>query len=224
MIQKSILLFILFLSGMLLLGNAYSPDFKMNQEIDIEKVLKNAKFQKGIIYQKNDSIESDILIFKGKSRKYSYQYCVVKNPNDSIVIYSPKEIDGYKVSNEKYVKHFSDGESFFILLKISGKVDLYFRDAIPYDLRFLYYLKLPNQKELLVLSPKDIGASIVDSKDSRAEPMMIYKTSQAEDKFKQFVEFYFSDCQEVILMVKSGFLTLNDIPGVVQEYNNCGKK
>lgn len=210
----------LFLPAIQLFANADSTDVDKSKVLDNERVLKNAKFKIGIIFQDNDSIESNILIFKRRFKRYSHLYCVVKDSNDSIIVYSPDEIDGYSINNEKFIKHISEEKSFFIKHKVSGKVDLYYRDAMPYDIRLLYYLKFPNFKEFFVLSPSDIDVNISGVIDRESEPLMTFKSNQTEEKFKKFVEEYFKDCPDVINMVNAGYYTINDIPSVVKMYNS----
>lgn len=51
--------------------------------------------------------------------------------------------------------------------------------------------------------------------------MLIIKSNEIDELFKKIAEIYFKDCHKVVNMVSSGFLTINDIPAVVQEYNDC---
>jgi hypothetical protein len=199
------------------------PGLSTNQEPDLEEILKRSRFEKGFIFHKNDSVEASILVYHRRFQKYAFQYCIVKEHNDSIVLYSPKEISGYSVNNEKYIKHVSGGMQFFIQHRVSGKVNLYSRDRIPSDNKFLFYLKFPNEKEFHVISPFENNIDLAGSKDSKGNPIMILKSNEREELFKKFAEIYFKDCQKVVNMVNSGFYTINDIPAVVQEYNDCFK-
>lgn len=207
----------------ILFGSGAKPGLSTTQELNLEEILKRSRFEKGFIFHKNDSVEASILVYHRRFQKYAFQYCIVKEPNDSIVLYTPKEISGYSVNNEKFIKHASGGKQFFIQHRVTGKVTLYSRDKIPSDNRFLFYLKFPNEKEFHVISPFENDINLAESKDSGGNPMMLIKSNEREELFKKFAEIYFKDCQKVVNMVNSGFYTINDIPAVVQEYNDCIK-
>lgn len=217
---KLLILLFFFFKGIIPLISCNNPDLTPEYPEDLDKVLKNAVFGHGYIYRNADSVPAEILVYKWKQKSRAYQYCIVKQPDDSIRVCSPKEIDGYSINNEKYIKHISDGQSFFIQLVRSGRITLYRRGGIPFDIRFLYYLKVPGEKDLLVICPHENDVSLTDSKDSRDSPMMIYKSSDAGEKFKTFVSIYLKDCKQILDKVNSGFYTINDIPAVVGEYND----
>ncbi|MBK8808585.1 MAG: hypothetical protein IPO21_18900 [Bacteroidales bacterium] len=136
--------------------HADENDNYIEREIsNINKLLENAKFVKGVLFIDNDSVETNILVFKGTHKLNNSLFCVCKMNNNSIKIYRAKEIEGYKFDGKYYKKHIS-GETHFFILKISsGKIDLYERNDIPSDKRFLYYLKLPSSDNLFVISPFD---------------------------------------------------------------------
>lgn len=218
--KPRIILFLIFITFS---TNSFSIDqssVTLNDS-EIRGLLKNAKFEEGYIIRSQEEIPANILIYKRKDSGKAYYYCIVKAPNDSLIIFTPKEIDGYSVKNQRYIRHFSEGKSFFIEIKEEGRVDLYMRGSIEYDNRVLFYLKFPSQKEYVVISPYDKNIDLRDSKDSRNSAMMIIRSNEIELKFKQFVEDYFNDCTDVVNMVKSGFYTISDIPTVVNIYNNC---
>jgi len=214
---------ILFLIFIIFSTNSFSIDqssVTLNDS-EIRGLLKNAKFEQGYIIRSQEEIPANILLYKRKDSGKAYSYCIVKAPNDSVLIFTPKEIDGYSVKDQRYIRHFSEGKSFFIEIKEEGRVDLYMRGSIEYDNRVLFYLKFPSQKEYVVISPYDKNIDLRDSKDSRNSAMLIIRSNEIELKFKQFVEDYFNDCTDVVNMVKSGFYTISDIPTVVNIYNNC---
>jgi hypothetical protein len=83
------------------------------------------------------------------------------------------------------------------------------------------YLKFPNEKKFHVINPFEKNINIEESDNSKGNPMLHIKSNEIDELFKKFAEFYFKDCQKVVNMVNSGFYTINDIPAVVQEYNDC---
>ncbi len=52
-------------------------------------------------------------------------------------------ISDYRISNELFIRYNSSNE-FFLIKKIkTGRVDLYEKNALPCDQKFLFYLKIP---------------------------------------------------------------------------------
>jgi hypothetical protein len=220
---KPLILLVMVICGRTLAGNGINDGQIANHEMDLEQILKRSHFESGYIFTRNDSIEASILVYHRRFQKYAFQYCIVKEPNDSITLYSPKEIYGYRVNNEKFIKHVSGGKQFFIHHRAAVNVNLYSRVKIPSDNRYLFYLKFPDEKEFHVISPFENNINLEESGDSRGNPMLLIKSNEIDELFKKFAEIYFKDCQMVVNMVNSGFYTINDIPAVVQEYNDCFK-
>lgn len=188
---------------------------------DLEKIMRKAGFEQGYVYYGNDSVASEILVYRRKHAAYSYRFCIVKLPGDSIVVHTAGSIEGYQIGNKKFIKHISHGESFFIEERAKGRVGLYARDGIPSDNRFLYYLKFPDERGYLIISPHDKNISVSDSGDSRGAPSMIFRSAEIDKRFKAFVSHYMGDCQALVNMVNAGFYSINDVPSVVEVYNAC---
>lgn len=192
-----------------------------DQPEDLGKILKNATYGSGCIYIAGDSTRCEILIYRKREKLNSYLYCIVKQPDGKVAVYTPAEIDGYSIGRERFIKHQSSGKNYFIQLVRTGRVDLYKRGAVPYDLNYLYYLKIPGERNLLVINPQSNEVTLSDSRDSRDTRMMIYRSKQTDDKFKSFISAYLGDCEKIVNAVNSGFYTVYDIPAVVDEYNHC---
>jgi hypothetical protein len=192
-----------------------------DQPENLEKILKNATYGSGCIFIAGDSTCCEILIYRKREKPNSYLYCIVRQHNGTVKVYTPDDIDGYSIDKERFIKHQSAGKNYFIQQVRTGRVDLYKRGAVPYDLNFLYYLKIPGERNLLVINPQSNEVTMSDSKDSRDSYMMIYRSMQTDDKFKNFVSAFLGDCEKVVNAVNSGFYTVYDLPAVVDEYNHC---
>jgi len=199
------------------------PIIRQNNSLknyELKKILKKAKYESGYIIQGNDTISSDILVYRKRNSGYSFNYCIVKTQNDSIRILTPQDIIAYSVNNQKFISHMAGGYYYFIEQMKEGRVNLYYRGSIKNDNRVLYYLKFPSYNYYLVLSPLEKSISVKASMENKNNRMMVLKTN-VDLKFKKFVELYFRDCLKVVNMVSSNYYTINDIPSIVEAYNNC---
>jgi len=198
-----------------------------NEISNINKLLESGTFVNGLIYFQNDTLETELLYFKRKAKINFYLFCVSRNGNDSIKVYRASEINGYKIQDEIYIKHISDGEHFFIKNIKSGKINLFERKGLPSDNRFLYFLKFPNTNNYYVINPDANNTTVTESPESRqsgstSRGTVTYYTSKGIDlKFKAFITRYLGDCERVVNMVNTDFYTINDIPIIVESYNNC---
>ncbi len=192
-----------------------------DQPEDLEKILKNAAYGNGYIFRNGDSTHCEILIYRKREKSNSYLYCIVRQRDGMVEVFTPDEINGYSIDNERFITHNSAGKNYFIQLIKTGRVDLYKRGAVPYDLSFLYYLKVPGERSLLVINPQSNEVTLSDSKDSRDAHMMIYRSNQTDEKFKNFVSTYLGDCDKIVNAVNSGFYTIYDLPAIAEEYNHC---
>jgi hypothetical protein len=165
-------------------------------------------------------------MFKGKAKKNSYLFCISRSGKDKIKIFKANEIYGYKIMNDYYVQHMSDGNYFFIRKTKTGKIDLFEREIIPSDNRFLYLLKFPNNNSYFVINPTENNITEQRMPDTRqpesSGATVLYIASKGiNEKFKIFVSIYLGDCYQIKNMVNSEFYTIKDIPIIIETYNNC---
>jgi hypothetical protein len=190
-----------------------------------EKLIKCGTFENGLIFVHGDTIKTEILKFTKRKGMNSFLFCVVKNKADSIQIYTSKQIDGYSVGGDNYMKHISKETSFFIRLIKNGRAILYERAAIPSDNRYIYYLKLPNYKDYFILAPAHDRITFISlpTQSGAAGNQILYFRNQdnLNEKFKLFIKIYMSDCEELNSLVASDYFTINDIESIIDKYNNC---
>ncbi len=197
-----------------------------NQLKNIEKLLSKGEFKKGLIYINNDTIEIQLFSFAGKRKINYFLFCIAKTKDGSTRIFKPSEIDGYQLLNTKYISHRKKGNSFFIKQIKTGRIDLYERNTIPDDDRFLYYLKFPNTNTYHVVNPNKNSITAhksphIRDSESTAASIIYYENTGIDEKFKYFIATNLSDCYKVTNMVKSDFYTINDTPSIIETYNNC---
>lgn len=203
--------------------------YNLSQEDEIEEVstlIKKGKFEQGTVIIDGTTREVEILKFNRRNSANAFLYCVVKDSSDNITILKPREIAQYRIGKDHYKSHSTDDASFFIKLSRNGKAKLYERKRIPGDNRFLYYLELEGYSDYLVISPHDENFSVdvipgaTNKGNSNSYKLMIH-SNKIEEQFKKFVATYLDDCDRVLNSVASGFYTINDVPLVVDVYNNC---
>jgi hypothetical protein len=197
-----------------------------SQLISIDKLLDKGEFVKGLIYLDNDTIDATLFSFKGKRKSNHYLFCIVKTECDSIRIFKSNQICGYRISGINYISHHSGESGFFIKQVKTGKIELFEKTSLPDDNRFLYYLKLPNIHDYYIINPLEkniIVHNLPDSNqpNSSRATVTYFQSTGTYDKFKVFISTYLGDCEKVTNMVKTDFYTINDIPSIVDSYNNC---
>jgi hypothetical protein len=201
----------------------------ISKEINnIEKSIKKGTFIDGFIYLGSDTIATKILSFHGRKKTNRFLFCVSKGSGDSIKIFKPNEIKGYRIGNNNYLSHCSHVANFFLKQTKQGKVDLFERDPIPSDHRFLYYLNFKNSTDYFIINPLENNITIYDSPNSTlggflSPNMLSFNSKGINEKFKIFIAQHFNDCIKVVNMVKNDFYTIDDIPMIVEMYNNCGQ-
>lgn len=189
---------------------------------NIDKMLVKNKLIKGTIYFKNDSLVADLLFFTKKRDINPYLFCIAKLRNDSLKVFTAKEIDGYRIMDNLFIKHCVNEESFFIKKIKSGRIDLYEKKGLPNDHRPLFYLKLPGYEHLIVIDPgeKNISEVVLPSNSGSVTH---YSSKGIPQKFKQFIFTFLGDCETVKNLVDFEVYTIDQIPGIVETYNNCFK-
>jgi len=199
-----------------------------NQITNIETLISKGDFIKGLIYLDNDTIETDLLTFKGKRETNYFLFCVAKIQMDSIKIFKSNQIKGYKISDMNYISHNSEGSGFFLKQVKKGKIDLFEKSPFPDDNRFLYYLKFSDSYNYLIINPLENDVTVYELPESRQSEssratVTYFQSKGIHEKFKIFISTYLGDCDKVTNMVKSDFYTINDIPSIIELYNNCFK-
>lgn len=207
---------------------ADNPDEKYIQKVtsNKEKLCKKGRFIPGRIFFSKDTIDTEILCFNNSNSKNYYLF-VVSRVNDEIRIFTAEEVVGYEVDDRRFFRHSVDQYSFFILLTQHGKADLYERRSIPSDIRYMYYIKKTDSERLFAISPDE--DNIVEhrippagnTKSNNYRSRTFYTSKNIDKKFKQFIQLHFSDCRMVLNSVETEFLTINNIPEIIEIYNNC---
>ena len=193
---------------------------------NFEKLLSKGNFERGALYFNKDSIEAEILVLNGRKRIIHYLFCIARLNNDSIIVYKPNEIRGYKLLDDSYFAYQGNNRCFFIKQVKTGRIDLYERPSIPDDNRFLYYLKMGDKESYFVINPYEDNVKeykLPDSQESEesASTKSVYQPKGIDRRFKIFITKYFGDCTKVVNLVKSDFYTIRDMPNIVEIYNNC---
>ncbi|MGE0076698.1 MAG: hypothetical protein AB7S48_02460 [Bacteroidales bacterium] len=211
------------LSFALLFNTKDSNDIYIeNETSNIIQLTKNGNFEKGFIVENGDTIETNILKFNKQKKINPYLFCVTKDSAEVLKIYTARQIDGYAIGNEVYKSQSSCDNHFFIKLLANGKVCLFERYGIPSDRRFLYYIQLPKFTDYFIICPdgQNVNATIVPP-DKYSPGIVNIDSKSIPEKFKLFVKNYLGDCVIVSNRVQSDFYTINDIPLIVEKYNEC---
>jgi hypothetical protein len=218
MINTFILLFFA-----LLINTRDSNDIYIDKETsNIIQLTKNGNFEKGFIVENGDTIKTNILKFNKRKKINPYLFCLTKDSTEILKVYTARQIDGYVVGKEVYKSQSSGDNRFFIKLLTNGKANLFERYGIPSDRRFLYYLQLPKYTDYFIICPdgQNVNATIIPP-DKDSPGILSVDSKNIPEKFKLFVTNYLGDCVIVNNMVQSDFYTINDIPLIVEKYNEC---
>jgi hypothetical protein len=192
---------------------------------NLNQLMLKGKFEDGWVIIKGDTIKTRILRFVAAKTRNSYLFCVTKNRTDSFEVYTAKQINGYIIGDDTFKTHISNGETFFIRMVKKGKAILFERGRIPGDDRFLYYIQLPNYQTYFVICPDEQSVKLIPIFGSVGSPTIridyYYKSDENNQKFKLFVNKFLGDCSTLKNLVQSDFYTMNDLPSVIETYNNC---
>lgn len=199
-----------------------------NQIINIETLIDKGEFVRGVIYLNNDTIEADLLTFNGKRKINYFLFCITRTQLDSIKIFKSNQIKGYKILDINYISYNSERSGFFLKQLKTGKIDLFEKCSLPDDHKFLYYLKSPNSVNYFIINPSENNVTEYQLPDNRnsassGATSTYFQTKGINQKFKIFISIYLGDCDRVTNMVKTDFYTINDIPNIIESYNNCFK-
>lgn len=194
-----------------------------SQNINWSKIIKQEKFVNGYYCINSDTIFVPILKLKGRNKKINYTHIAVKTNVNSYRILSADSITEYSIENIHFYQHNSNGTKFFIKKTISGKVNLYERESIDLDQRFLYFIQFPDQPNLYSVSPFEQNVSIVEPQFPQKDDVrsIIFKSKNINEKFKIAFSGMFSDCKKLKNMILAEFYTISDIPSIINMYNNC---
>ncbi len=192
----------------------------------LNRLIEKGNFTNGFVFFTNDTLETELLTFRGKRKMNYYLFCVARISDDSINVFKPSEILGYEIENVDFITHNSDGEKIFIKQIKKGRLDLYEKPSIPSDNRSLYYIKFPGKSDFCIINPFENNVTehrLPDSRQSESSGATVtyFQSKGIHQKFKLFISMYMGDCSKVTNMVNSEFYTINDIPSIVETYNNC---
>jgi hypothetical protein len=226
--MKYTILFIIMVISTSIFGQINQNYIK--NELIKRKWLVKATFEPGYYIKQKDTVFTDILAFKNKDKMNSYLFCVIKERNDSIHYFTADEIKEYKVGKSIFKKATSVKEIFFIKQIKTGTVNLFERDPIPSDSKFLYYLKKKNQQGYFEICPDESNFFIYENNNQNQNQNQNqglietrFFTNNNIERFKLFVSTYFINCEKVRNMVNADIYTISDIPSIVESYNQCFK-
>lgn len=191
-----------------------------------ELIKKGGKFERGYLLIKGDTIQTEVLRFSKGKNLNPYLFCITKDKIDSIKVYTARQIEGYAIGQDIYKTNHNGDSYFFIHLCRFGKAILFERYEIPSDGRFLYYIKLPKYQNSFVICPNEQNITVTSiggysNGNSFTPPVDIYKSKNVTERFKIFVTTFLNDCEPLCNMVQSDYYTINDIPKIIDKYNNC---
>jgi len=200
----------------------------VNKELqNLATYVDKGKFYNGYIYTGSDSTACMILKFRGSKKRNHYLFCIAK-VNDSIKTYTSDDITGYTFNGARYISHKAQSYTCFLKQVKHGMIDLYEKVSIPDEPRFLYYLQFENSEHYFILDPFENNVKIhatqgtsTDGGKSGLPSITYFESKGIDEKFKSFVANNLRFCPEVVNMVNSDFYTINDIPNIVEAYNNC---
>ena len=117
---------------------------------------------------------------------------------------------------------------YFIKRIIKGEIDLYERSGIPTDYRFLYYIHFPSIQDLFVICPNEnkVKAHVIPGGSQSGNEVpgkTMYLSNNVDKKFKIFAIQKFGNCESLLKKLQAEFLTISDIPKIVELYNNCNE-
>ncbi|MDD5184471.1 MAG: hypothetical protein PHS84_04330 [Paludibacter sp.] len=180
--------------------------------------LSKAVFESGYIIDNNrDTVLTKLLVFSKQKKMNPFLFCVSKDAHDSIRIFTAEKILEYRIGKTVYKKAKVENDHFFIKLLSTGNVTLFEREPIPSDSRFEYYLKKKNQQGYYEICPDGTNNQIIIS----SKPDLRIPNGNTVERFKEFVNIYFSGCEKVRNMVNAEIYSINDIPEIVEAYNKC---
>lgn len=202
-------------------GDAVSK-YIAGETANMDELLRNGEFVPGFIFTPLDTMQTQIFVFKGRKKKNAFLFFVSRFHGDSIRVLTAENVCAYSVGNKYFVSHASDGDAFFIQLKKEGRACLYERDGIPGDRRSLYYLLLPGQCNYFVFDTEQQNISSIEiQKGQKGERATVFTSKNTGERFALFVNQFLGDCPALRNMVQAGFLTMNDLPQVIETYNRC---
>jgi len=192
------------------------------------KYLDSSRFLNGYIVKGKDTTFCKIYRKNKKPDEDSYLFIIVKLMNNSLSIYTAKDVECYSIKNEIYFKHLSyNGNAFFIKQIKTGRVNLYERSGIPSDPQFAYFFKFQQDDYLYYITPYEQniqnngenGSEIINMNTQRFNAI----TKNLNTKFILASEDLFGDCNILVNRIKSGFYSMKDIEKIVDDYNHCNK-
>lgn len=202
-------------------GNAVSK-YIAGETANMDELLRNGEFVPGFIFTSEDTIQTEIFAFKGRKKKNAFLFFVSRAGGDSVRVLTAENVHGYSFGNKHFVSHASGENAFFVQLKKEGRACLYERDGIPGDARSLYYLQLPGQFNYYVFDTEQQNISSIEiQKGQKGERATVFTSKNTGERFALFVNQYLCDCLALRNMVQSGFLSMNDLPQVIETYNKC---
>lgn len=200
----------------------------INEKIKKVKKLDYSSFVNGLVIIGKDTSASKIYLKNNKISTDFYYYILVKNDNNELIAYSPRDITGFLINGQAYLSHCTDINGIksysFIHQVIKGRVNLYEREGTAESPEFTYLFKKQNSNYLSSITP--FSENIRFNRTTVLDDGSLYfsvSTKQIGEKFKIAFMNYFSDCPVIVGKIKSGFYTIVDFEKIINDYNNCEK-
>lgn len=196
----------------------------INEKIKKIKKLDHSKFVDGLIIIAKDTSACKIYLKNDKLTGDFYYYILVKNENNDLIAYSPKDITGFLIKDQIYLSHCTDFKGIksysFIHQICKGKIELYEREGTGESPEFTYLFKKQNSNYLSSITPfaENIRFSHITTLDDGSSYFTV-STKQIGEKFKIVFTNYFSDCPVIVGKIKSGFYTIVDFEKIINDYN-----
>ena len=214
---------------LIFLGNLFAQENEIyiaNELKNLEKLREKLDLVDGFIFLPNDTLPTKLLKFKGKRKVNTNLFCVAQD-GDTVKIFYPSEILGYKIEEDFYRSHGNETGSFFLKQRVLGAIDLYECMSLPSSPNFNYYLRFNEAKEFIVINPDKPFYKSYEIPDisqyntSNSAIASITKSTGVKEMFDLFAVKYLIGCPEVVKMILTEFLTIQDIPDIIETYNDC---
>ncbi len=190
------------------------------------KQLPDDSFYNGFITRHGANNKTRIYLKKGSFNRDSYVFIITRDSDSRQVVLTPKDIDGYSVNGNEFIKCTSIKGSvisyFFIRLVERGRIMLYEKESTPNDYEFAYYLYPPGYK-LFYITPYTGNIQDMYKEGNllaSSDHLLDIKTNGIDEKFKKGFSILVKDCPELVNKILSGFYGINDIRKIIKEYNS----
>ena len=199
----------------------------INTKVSELKNLYEENWSEGFVIRGRDTIRCRLYLPKKYITDDLYLYILAMPSNDSIIVYTAKEISAYKVGKITMKSHRSitarDTTYFFIRLVESGAVTLYEKPGLPSDPELVYYFHKKGDQNLQFIAPNKPTDFFIQERYNKDSPIVSRYSGPNENQFKIVFAEYLKDCQSIRNKILAKFYSINDIETIIREFNNCNK-